>query len=296
MAKGLNKVLLIGNVGRDPVVNTTTSGQRVASFSLATTEEWNDQSGMRQSKTDWHNIVVWGNLAEIAGNYVRKGRQIYVEGRIQTRSYQDRNGQDRTVTEIVASDFILLSSGNMQGGYQAGADISGRAGGNTGYNDGGYQGTFSTSQGGGYQNNYGSQGGGYGGGMNGSAQRGYQGGSGFSGRNFSSQGGAEQPNASGFQQQNNYNSFRNQTAAGMPQDRSDGFASQGDTPVTSPNQNGGWQQNSAPLAPSSRGNPASASPLQSVQSPAVDNTISNAVARASSATSTSIDDDEDIPF
>lgn len=291
MAKGLNKVLLIGNVGRDPIVNTTSGGQRVASFSLATTEEWNDMNGMRQSKTDWHNIVVWGNLAEIAGNYVRKGKQIYVEGRIQTRSYQDKNGQDRTVTEIVANDFILLSSGNMQGGYQAGADISGRAGGNTGYNESGYQSSaFSSSQSGGYQNNFGSQGVGFGGGMNGAASRGgYQNGAGFAARNFSAPDQMGQPNAGGF---------RNQNVARMPQDRSDGFAAQGDTPVSSPNPNGGWQQNSAPLAPSGRGNPApaSAAALQSAQSPAADNTISNAVASAALATSASIDDDEDIPF
>ncbi len=151
MARGLNKAILIGYVGREPVVNTTTSGQRVASFSIATTEEWVDQMRNRQSKSEWHNIVAWGKLADIVGSYVHTGKQVYIEGRIQTRSYQDKNGNDRYVTEIVANEMILLSSFNQQGngGYSS-ADISGQAG---NYSDQGYQGNQISNR-----NTYGSQG------------------------------------------------------------------------------------------------------------------------------------------
>ncbi len=130
MARGLNKVMLIGNAGKEPNVNTTSSGQKVATFSLATTEEWNDQNGQRQSRTEWHYIVAWGKLAEIVGAYVHTGTKIYIEGRIQSRSYQDKNGQDRNVTEVVANEMILLPSGGGQN--QNNDDFSGRAGGSYG--------------------------------------------------------------------------------------------------------------------------------------------------------------------
>jgi single-strand DNA-binding protein len=106
----LNKVMLIGNLGRDPEVRSTPSGQPVASFSLATSRRWKDKNGQRQEQTEWHNIVVWGKQAEIAGQYLTKGKQIFVEGRIQTRSWDDRQtGEKKYRTEIVCDNFQMLS-------------------------------------------------------------------------------------------------------------------------------------------------------------------------------------------
>jgi single-strand DNA-binding protein len=105
----LNKVFLIGNLGRDPEVRSTQSGQPVASFSLATTRRWRDREGNRQEHTEWHNIVCWGKQAEIAGQYLTKGKQVFVEGRLQTRSWDDRNsGEKRYKTEIVCDNFQML--------------------------------------------------------------------------------------------------------------------------------------------------------------------------------------------
>ncbi|HEX5760756.1 MAG TPA: single-stranded DNA-binding protein [Thermoanaerobaculia bacterium] len=107
----LNKVLLIGNLGRDPEVRSTPSGQPVASFTLATNRRWRDKSGAKQEQTEWHNIVVWGRQAEIAGQYLTKGKQIYVEGRLQTRSWEDRqSGEKKYRTEIVCDNFQMLGS------------------------------------------------------------------------------------------------------------------------------------------------------------------------------------------
>ena len=109
MARSLNKVMLIGNLGKDPELRYTTGGVAVASFSLATNETWKDQDGNQQERTEWHNIVAWRKLAEISGEYLKKGRKVYIEGRIQTRSYDDRNtGAKRYITEIVADNLILL--------------------------------------------------------------------------------------------------------------------------------------------------------------------------------------------
>ena len=118
MAKGLNKVMLIGNLGKDPEVRYTPSGVATASFSLATSESWKDSEGNQQEKTEWHNIVVWRKLAEIAGEYLKKGKKIYLEGKIQTRSWDDKaTGQKRYMTEIVADNIIMLDSrGGEQGG------------------------------------------------------------------------------------------------------------------------------------------------------------------------------------
>ena len=111
MAKGLNKVMLIGNLGKDPELRYTTSGVPVATFSVATNEGWKDAEGNAQEKTEWHNIVVWQKLAEIAGQYLKKGKRVYLEGRIQTRSYDDKNtGQKRYITEVVANNLIMLDS------------------------------------------------------------------------------------------------------------------------------------------------------------------------------------------
>jgi single-strand DNA-binding protein len=107
----LNKVLLIGNLGRDPEVRSTPSGQPVASFSLATSRRWKDKNGQRQEQTEWHNIVVWGRQAEIAGQYLTKGKQIFVEGRIQTRSWDDRQtGEKKYRTEIVCDNFQMIGA------------------------------------------------------------------------------------------------------------------------------------------------------------------------------------------
>jgi len=116
MAKSLNKVMLIGNLGKDPELRYTTSGVAVASFTLATNESWKDQEGNTQERTEWHNIVAWRKLAEICGEWLKKGRRVYIEGRIQTRSYDDKNtGQKRYITEIVADDMIMLDGGGGRG-------------------------------------------------------------------------------------------------------------------------------------------------------------------------------------
>lgn len=111
MAKSLNRVMLIGNLGKDPELRYTTSGVAVATFSLATNESWKDQDGNLQERTEWHNIVAWKKLAEICGEWLKKGKKIYVEGRIQTRSYDDKNtGAKKYMTEIVADNIIMLDS------------------------------------------------------------------------------------------------------------------------------------------------------------------------------------------
>jgi len=104
----INKAILVGNLGKDPELRYTASGQAVATFSLATTEKFKNKSGEQQERTEWHNIVAWGPLAEICGKYLAKGKQIYCEGRIQSRSYDDRDGNKRYVTEIVISDMQML--------------------------------------------------------------------------------------------------------------------------------------------------------------------------------------------
>jgi single-strand DNA-binding protein len=107
----VNKVILIGNLGKDPEVRFTQTGSAVANFSIATSEQWNDRDGKRQERTEWHNIVVWGKQAETCGQYLAKGRQIYVEGSIRTRSYDDKTGTKRYITEIVAQRIRFLGGG-----------------------------------------------------------------------------------------------------------------------------------------------------------------------------------------
>ena len=114
----VNKVILVGNLGRDPEVRSTPSGQPVASFTLATNRRWRDKNGQRQEQTEWHNIVVWGKQAEIAGQYLTKGKQIYLEGRLQTRSWDDRQtGEKKYRTEIVCDNFQML--GTRGGDFEA---------------------------------------------------------------------------------------------------------------------------------------------------------------------------------
>ncbi len=113
----LNKVMLIGNLGKDPEVRFTASGQAVASFSLATSEKFKGKSGEWEERTEWHNITLWGKLAEIAGEYLSKGKTIYVEGRLQTRKWQDKSGNDRYTTDIVGDKMQMLSAkGERSGG------------------------------------------------------------------------------------------------------------------------------------------------------------------------------------
>jgi len=126
VARSLNKVTLIGNVGSDPEIRTTQGGGKVAQFSLATSRIWNDQSGAKQEKTEWHRCVIWNNrastLADVAEKYVRKGEKLYVEGEIEYRQWQDKDGQTRYTTEIKVRELILLG---------------GRAGGSSDDEDGG---------------------------------------------------------------------------------------------------------------------------------------------------------------
>ncbi len=112
----VNKVILLGNLGKDPEVRYMTSGEAITTITLATSENWKDKSGEKQEKTEWHRVVFFGKLAEIAGEYLKKGRQVYVEGKLQTRKWQDKEGQDRYTTEIVAKEMTLL------GGKSTGAD------------------------------------------------------------------------------------------------------------------------------------------------------------------------------
>ena len=111
MARGVNKVILIGNLGRDPEVRYSPNGQAIANVNLATSESWKDKNtGEKQERTEWHRVVFFGRLAEIAGEYLKKGMQVYVGGRLQTRKWQDKDGNDRYTTEIVASDMQMLGS------------------------------------------------------------------------------------------------------------------------------------------------------------------------------------------
>ncbi|MDD5676127.1 MAG: single-stranded DNA-binding protein [Chitinivibrionales bacterium] len=111
---GVNKVILIGNLGKDPEFKVTPGGAAVCTFSLATTERYNDRSGQRQDRTEWHNIVAWSKLAELANQYLKKGRSAYIEGRIQTRSWDDRDGNKKYRTEIVANQIQFLGSPGPQ--------------------------------------------------------------------------------------------------------------------------------------------------------------------------------------
>ncbi len=114
MSGSLNKVILIGNLGRDPELKMTPSGQALARFSVATTETWKNPQGEKQSKTEWHNIVVWGKQAEIAEKYLRKGKQVMIEGRIQYREYTDQAGVKKTACDIRCDNFVML--GRMEEG------------------------------------------------------------------------------------------------------------------------------------------------------------------------------------
>mgnify|MGYP000259429741 CR=1 FL=1 len=157
--RGVNKVILVGNLGQDPEVRYTPGGAAITTISIATSDSWKDKnSGQMQEKTEWHRVVFFGKLAEIAGEYLKKGSQVYFEGKLQTRKWQDRSGQDRYSTEVVLQGFnstltMLDGRGDNQGGDNYGG------GGNFGGNQGG--GNFGgNNQGGGNIGGQGNQGGG----------------------------------------------------------------------------------------------------------------------------------------
>src|ERR1700693_5238744 len=125
MARGINKVILIGHLGADPETRAMPSGMSVANLRLATTESWKDkQSGEQQERTEWHNVALFGRLGEIAAEYLRKGSQVYVEGKLRTRKWQDKQGNDRFTTEIIADNMQMLGgrAGGGAGGASGGAE------------------------------------------------------------------------------------------------------------------------------------------------------------------------------
>jgi single-strand DNA-binding protein len=130
---GVNKAIIVGNLGADPEVRTTQSGTQVANFNVATTEQYTDQSGQRQERTEWHRIVAFGRLGEICGQYLHKGKQVYIEGRIQTRKWTDQSGNDKWTTEIIAREMQMLGragdapAGATSGAQKAAADGAGGA-------------------------------------------------------------------------------------------------------------------------------------------------------------------------
>jgi single-strand DNA-binding protein len=131
---GVNKAILVGNLGRDPELRTTPNGQSVVNFTLATSETWTDKSGERVERTEWHRIVVWGRTAEMCNQYLSKGRTVYVEGRIQTREWEDKDGNKRYTTEINANtvNFIGPRPGSGGGGASGESGPSGGDGGDAG--------------------------------------------------------------------------------------------------------------------------------------------------------------------
>jgi single-strand DNA-binding protein len=131
----VNKVMILGNLGQDPELRNTSSGKAVATLRVATTDTWSDASGQRQERTEWHTIVVWGRTAENCKQYLAKGRAVFVEGRLQTRKWQDKEGHDRYSTEIVADRVQFVGGGGGGGGGGAGAGGGGGGGGRRGAED-----------------------------------------------------------------------------------------------------------------------------------------------------------------
>ncbi|MCH7662795.1 MAG: single-stranded DNA-binding protein [Chloroflexi bacterium] len=122
MSKGLNKVMLIGNLGRDPEMRYTPSGRPVTTFSVATNRTWKTSDGERRSETEWFNIVAWGSLAEICNQYLKKGQQVYIEGRLQSRSWEDDDNKKHQTTEVVAKDMVMLGDRRKEDTEDDGAD------------------------------------------------------------------------------------------------------------------------------------------------------------------------------
>lgn len=126
MARGINKVILVGNIGKDPETRYMPNGKAVTNFSVATSEGWTDkQTGDKQERTEWHNVVLFEKLAEIAAEYLRKGSQVYIEGSLRTRKWQDKEGKDRYTTEIVARDMQMLGGRGGASGGGGGGEFSG---------------------------------------------------------------------------------------------------------------------------------------------------------------------------
>ena len=138
-SRGVNKVILVGNLGNDPEVRYMPNGNAVANLSIATSESWKDQQGQQQERTEWHRITMYRRLAEIAGEYLKKGSQIYIEGKLQTRKWQDQQGNDKYTTEVIADQMQMLGGGRSdggqgnQGGYQQRPQQNQNNGGNQGY-------------------------------------------------------------------------------------------------------------------------------------------------------------------
>jgi single-strand DNA-binding protein len=130
MSRGINKVILVGHLGADPETRAMPSGMTVANIRIATSESWKDkQSGEQQERTEWHNVALFGRIGEIAAEYLRKGSQVYIEGRLRTRKWQDKQGNDRYTTEIVANDMQMLGGRGGGGGGGGGGGMGGGAGG-----------------------------------------------------------------------------------------------------------------------------------------------------------------------
>jgi single-strand DNA-binding protein len=151
VARGINKVILVGNLGKDPELSYLPSGQSVAKFSLATSRSYKDKSGELKEETEWHNIVAWGKLGEICAQYLTKGRQAYIEGRIQSRTWEGKDGQKRTSVDIVASDVQMLGGrgegggGGERSGGAARSSASGSRGGSSPASDRASEDTFDQS-------------------------------------------------------------------------------------------------------------------------------------------------------
>jgi len=127
----VNKVILVGNLGRDAELRYTPGGAAVATLNMATTEVWNDKAGQRQEKTEWHRVVLWGKTAESLNEYLTKGKQIYVEGRLQTRQWDDKDGNKRYTTEIRGDRIVLLGGGGGRGASSGGGERAERGGGSS---------------------------------------------------------------------------------------------------------------------------------------------------------------------
>ena len=154
MAGGVNKVILVGYLGADPDMRYTPSGQGVCELRIATSESWNDKNGQRQERTEWHRVVVWGKRAEVCSKDLSKGRQVFVEGRIQTRTYDDKEGNKKYITEIIAADVQFLGGGGRDGAAAGGGRSGGRDDGppppsDADFNPGGGGGGFGGGGGGG---------------------------------------------------------------------------------------------------------------------------------------------------
>ena len=128
----VNKVILLGNLGRDPETRYTTGGDAVTNLNIATSEQWKDKNGEKQERTEWHRVVLFGRQAEIAGEYLKKGRSVYIEGRLQTRKYTDKDGVEKYSTEIVGDRMQLIGSAREGGSASADAEFSTAGGGNSG--------------------------------------------------------------------------------------------------------------------------------------------------------------------